>query len=108
MARRQITILSDDLDGTETEDVTTLAFTINGTSYEIDLSKKNLDTFTRAVAPFTEAARRQGRRGRVAAPPASAGNLGAIREWARANGYTVSDRGRIAEEIQAAYRSAHR
>jgi hypothetical protein len=30
-----------------------------------------------------------------------------IREWARANGYQVSDRGRISTEIQEAYAKAN-
>ena len=33
--------------------------------------------------------------------------LGAVREWARANGHTVSDRGRISADVQAAYDKAH-
>ena len=35
------------------------------------------------------------------------GDLGAVREWARANGHTVSDRGRISADVQAAYDKAH-
>ena len=34
-------------------------------------------------------------------------NLSDIREWARKNGYKVSDRGRISSEVQAAYDKAH-
>jgi hypothetical protein len=30
-----------------------------------------------------------------------------IREWARANGYDVSDRGRVSAEIKAAYEAAN-
>ncbi|WP_203616485.1 histone-like nucleoid-structuring protein Lsr2, partial [Streptomyces sp. SID13726] len=40
----------------------------------------------------------------------SAGNvqlLTEVREWARASGYTVNDRGRISQEIQTAYDAAH-
>ncbi|MFK0402749.1 histone-like nucleoid-structuring protein Lsr2 [Microbacterium sp. NPDC090225] len=33
-------------------------------------------------------------------------DLNAIRQWARDNGYTVSDRGRIAANVVAAYREA--
>ncbi|MEU7631799.1 histone-like nucleoid-structuring protein Lsr2 [Nocardia sp. NPDC049220] len=32
---------------------------------------------------------------------------GEIREWARNNGRTVSSRGRVPEDIVAAYRAAH-
>jgi hypothetical protein len=30
-----------------------------------------------------------------------------VREWARANGYTVAERGRLAPEVHRAYREAH-
>jgi len=30
-----------------------------------------------------------------------------VREWARANGHQVSDRGRISAEVQDAYDKAH-
>ena len=34
-------------------------------------------------------------------------DVGAIREWARANGYDISDRGRISTEVQEAYEKAN-
>ena len=34
-------------------------------------------------------------------------DLSAVREWARQNGHTVSERGRISSEIQQAYDNAH-
>lgn len=37
----------------------------------------------------------------------SAGELAAIREWAKANGHKVADKGRIAQEIITAYNAAH-
>ncbi len=39
--------------------------------------------------------------------PAATNNNQVIREWARANGYDVNDRGRISEEIVAAYNRAN-
>ncbi len=30
-----------------------------------------------------------------------------VRDWARANGYPVSDQGRISVQVEAAYRAAH-
>ena len=35
-----------------------------------------------------------------------AAELRAMREWARANGHTVSDKGRVSQSIQDAYRAA--
>ena len=34
-------------------------------------------------------------------------DVGAIREWARENGYEVAERGRIPAEIKDAYHAAH-
>ncbi|WP_345713807.1 Lsr2 family DNA-binding protein, partial [Kineococcus glutinatus] len=43
-----------------------------------------------------------------ASAPAAGGapDSGAVRAWARENGYTVSDRGRISAEIVKAYEDA--
>ncbi|MGI9586985.1 MAG: Lsr2 family DNA-binding protein, partial [Dietzia maris] len=37
----------------------------------------------------------------------SSGDTKAIREWARSNGYEVSDRGRIPSDIMDAYAAAN-
>jgi hypothetical protein len=34
-------------------------------------------------------------------------DLGQVRQWAKANGYQVSDRGRIAGALMEAYTAAH-
>ena len=56
------------------------------------------------------AERTGGRRSTTRAGGRSAGrtrDLGAVREWARSNGYKVSDRGRISAEVQEAYDKAN-
>jgi Lsr2 len=55
-----MTRLVDDLDGSEA--VTTLSFSLDGHSYEIDLSEPHLLAFRQAVAPFVTAARKAGTR----------------------------------------------
>jgi hypothetical protein len=65
--------------------------------------KGALEGFAGAGHSTGRAAR--GRR-RVAATPRGESRA-AIREWARAQGYAVGDRGRIPGELQAAYASAH-
>lgn len=105
MAQRRIVELIDDLDDTTIEDGGTQTFSLNGAAYEIDLSSANVEKLKDALAPFISAGRRVGkatprRAGR------SSGDLNVIREWARANGYTVSDRGRVAADIVAAYRAS--
>jgi hypothetical protein len=81
-------------------------------SLEIDLSKDNAAKLRDILAPYVAAgrrgdrrpARRQQRVERVpAAPAAPRESTGPIREWAAANGFTVSDRGRISAEVTEAY-----
>ena len=111
MAKTVITQIVDDLDGSNGAE--TISFGYRGTNYEIDLGKRNASAFDKIMKPYLDAARKvtatrggrrassNGRRSR------SASDLGAIREWARSQGYTVADRGRISAEITAAYDAAH-
>lgn len=57
MARKQITQIIDDLDGTILEDGqgVTIRFALEGTSYDIDLSEGNAQKLRDALAPFIEA-----------------------------------------------------
>jgi len=107
MAQRIQTILDDDIDGGPAD--VTIQFSYQGTQYEIDLSKKNEEKFIKALGPFTSNARKTGAR-RSSAKPAvgksDKNQLQAIREWARANGHKVSDRGRISQEVQDAYNAS--
>lgn len=110
MAQRVEVILVDDTDGSSASESVT--FALDGVSYEIDLSETNAKALRADFAKWTGHARRSGsaggRRARRSAGGASRRtDLGAVREWARANGYEVSDRGRISAEIQAAYDKAH-
>ena len=105
MAKKVETIvtLTDDIDGGKAD--RTVAFTVNGVRYEIDLNKKNVNAFDKALAPYIANARKaKSARSRTApAAKSSRRDLAAIREWARADGRTVSDRGRIPAEIIDAY-----
>ena len=109
MAQRVEVVLIDDVDGGHADE--TVSFALDGVSYEIDLSDKNAKKMRDALASWTGHARRSGgARGRRRSSGATAQkrtDLGSVREWARANGYQVSDRGRISAEIQAAYDKAH-
>lgn len=107
MAQRVQIILEDDIDGGPADE--TLTFGLDGVTYEIDLNEKNASALRDALAPYTGHARRAGGRrstARKAATPG--GNTSAVREWARANGHTVSDRGRISADVMAAYEKANR
>ena len=111
MARQIRVILTDDLDGSE--GAQTVEFALAGQAYSIDLSEANTRKLEEALAPFIEKAERVGGRGRArkAAPRSSSSrsssNTAAIREWAKANGFQVSDRGRIPADVVAAYEAAN-
>ncbi len=90
--KETIVVLRDDIDGTE--GVETIRFSVNGTSYEIDLSEKNVAAFHKALSRFVSKATVLER-----APSEQA----AIREWAQENGYDVRDKGRIAQVVIDAY-----
>jgi hypothetical protein len=109
VAQRIETRLVDDLDGSTA--VETVRFAVEGREYEIDLSEENATRLRDVLAEFVAAARRAGgaRRGAAAAQrPAKRGSYDrehavAVREWARANGFEVSERGRIPSAVVEAY-----
>lgn len=116
MAKKIIHQLVDDIDGSllEIGGGETVLFSLDGIAYEIDLSGANAAALRDAFAPYVDAGRRIS--GRTA--PASAarrprarrsgGNeTQAMREWAQANGFAVATRGRIPENVVAAYHAAN-
>ncbi|MDQ1304823.1 MAG: hypothetical protein QG671_651 [Actinomycetota bacterium] len=111
MAQKVQVILTDDLDGGEADE--TVAFALDGVSYEIDLSEANAEALREALAAYVEAARRIGGRatrrsaGAKSRPASERVDLSDLRAWARENGYQVSDRGRVSSEVRAAYEAAH-
>jgi hypothetical protein len=100
--------LLDDLDGGEAAE--SVSFSLDGKSYEIDLSEKHAAALRDAFAPFVSSARRAGGTTVAAARPRMSTRAGrpraetaAIREWASANGMEVSARGRISSTVLEAY-----
>lgn len=106
MAKKIQEILLDDLTGEAADE--TVTFGLDGVNYEIDLSTENALKLREAISPWAAKSRRirTTRRTRGTGRVAS-NNAGEIREWARANGYKVSERGRISAEIQEAYDAAN-
>jgi predicted ABC-class ATPase len=106
VAQKVEVILIDDLDGGKAEE--SVRFGLDGVQYEIDLSAENAREMREALSRYTRAGRRttQGK----SKPGAASRNQEAarIREWAKANGYNVSARGRVSSEIAEAYRAAQR
>lgn len=114
MARRIIHQLVDDLDGSllESGEGETLHFSLNNAAYEIDLNATHAQELRDALAPYIAAGRRASASGggRTSAPrrrSSGASESAAIREWAKAQGLSVSERGRVSAEVRDAYRAAH-
>ncbi len=107
MAQRVHVVLEDDLDGNVADE--TVTFALDGVSYEIDLSKKNATKLRDALALYVGSGRRvSGRAGRKASRGRSSGpSAFEVREWARGQGYEVSDRGRVPADVKAAYEAAN-
>jgi hypothetical protein len=113
MAKTTRVVLTCDLHGDSTEAVTTIRMD-NGTArYELDLCQAHFDELTgagRRLRPRrrTSAARSTTKAANKAAAKTrrrrrGAPDTAAVREWARANGHTVSDRGRIPGPILQAF-----
>ena len=109
MAQKIQTLFVDDLDGSEAEG--TVRFGLDGTEYEIDLNAKHAQQLRDALARYVGAARRIGgstrrpsRTGRR--PQANGLNTTEVREWAKAQGIDVKDRGRVPAELIVKFKAA--
>lgn len=111
-------MLEDDLTGEVLDEGRgeTLTFSLDGQSYEIDLSGDNAAQLRADLRRYVDAGRvtsttRGGTSGRRATAGGSAASVrkdtGAIRTWARENGHEVSERGRIPSSVVEAYDAAH-
>jgi hypothetical protein len=124
VAQKTIVTLIDDLTGEEAEDISTVEFALEGVTYEIDLANDNAaklrDNLARYVAAARKtSARRSGVRGADRSAARGTGNGGvarsgynrdtlkAIREWAKQNGHSVSDRGRLPLTVLHAWEADH-
>ncbi|MER7894464.1 Lsr2 family protein [Micromonospora sp. NPDC094482] len=114
MARKVITVLTDDLDGGTAD--RTVEFSLDGVRYSIDLSDQHAGELRKVLDVYIDAGRRLGRgdtdslsadrRGaRSTATRSDRSQNQAIREWAAKNGYEISDRGRIPLSIVDAYKN---
>ena len=110
MAQKVQTLFIDDLDGSTAEG--TVRFGLDGTEYEIDLNEKHAQELRDALARYVSAARRAShgaprpaRPGRQA--PATGLNTIEVREWAKAQGIEVKDRGRVPAELVIRFKAAN-
>ena len=110
-----ISTVADDFDGSTPAE--TSYFISGGKRYAVDLNEdrtKKLEELLKRheeeLSEYVNAGRELGSISAQSSQPArrrSTANpdTAKIREWAQANGYEVADRGRIAQEIQEAYRN---
>lgn len=109
MAQKVQTLFIDDIDGSAAEG--TVRFGLDGTEYEIGLNAEHARQLRDALAAYVRAGRRvsggsrrparSGRRG-----SASKLNTPDVREWAKAQGIEVKDRGRVPAELVAKFKAA--
>lgn len=109
MVQRVQLILEDDISGEKADE--TIAFALEGVSYEIDLSSENAAKMREEFAVWIGHARRlSGRRnapGKKAASKSDRNDVVQMRAWLREQGHEVSDRGRISVELKELYEAAH-
>ncbi|WP_030163731.1 histone-like nucleoid-structuring protein Lsr2 [Spirillospora albida] len=107
MAQKVQVLLVDDLDGGEADE--TVAFSIDGASYEIDLSGANAKKLRDSLQPFVEKSRKAGTgvRRRRQRGASSRERSAEIRAWAKNNGIKVNERGRIPATVIEQFEAAH-
>jgi hypothetical protein len=112
MAQKTVVVMTDDLSGGEASQ--TIHFSLDNNDYVIDLNDKNAAALRADFEKYIEAGRKHRLDGAAAKPkrgavrgPSSGVDTAQVREWARANGHEVSERGRVSKKIIEAYVSAN-
>ncbi|MDI3402622.1 histone-like nucleoid-structuring protein Lsr2 [Streptomyces cavernicola] len=111
MAQRVVVTLFDDIDGGEAAE--TVAFGLDGKSYEIDLNQANAKKLRKVLAPYLQAGRKQSRTSRAGKPgkefkhTAVTADPAAVRAWARSHKMEVPARGRIPKKVYEAFEAAN-
>src|SRR6266536_6678030 len=95
-----ITRKVDDLDE-KTEGAETVRFALGDRTFEIDLAEPNMSKLAQALDPFIAKAREITKKASIG------GSTQVVRDWLRANGHDIGDKGRIPEDKQALYDAAH-
>ena len=108
MAQRIEVVLIDDIDGGNADE--TVRFSLDGTSYEIDLSASNARRLRAAFGPYVGHGRKaagRSRRRSAGSYGAAGGRSAEIRAWAKERGLEVNERGRIPADLAAKFEAAH-
>jgi hypothetical protein len=117
VAQRTILELVDDLDGGKADESVT--FALDGVEYVIDLSTDNAERLRDVLAEYVGHGRRVGGRKQRAGAATVAKSVNgngngngkpdtqAVREWARSQGETVAERGRVPQALVIRFQEAH-
>lgn len=106
MAQKIQTVFIDDLDGSEADG--TVRFGLDGTEYEIDLNAGHAQALRDVLARYVQAARRARRPARGGRKASGTGvDTTEVREWAKAQGIEVKDRGRVPAELVVKFKAAN-
>jgi hypothetical protein len=109
MAQKVQTLFVDDIDGSDAEG--TVRFGLDGTHYEIDLNADHAGELRSMLAPYAKAGRRvtgAARRTARSLGKAAANGFSTteVRDWAKANGVVIKERGRVPAEVITQFRAA--
>jgi hypothetical protein len=106
MARKTVILIHDDL--TDEAADTTVSFGLDGLDYEIDLTDTNAEEFRKKLDTYIMAGRKVGGTSgrRRDSSPVTEVDPKAVRAWAAAKGYEVSNRGRVPASVVEAFRAA--
>lgn len=107
MAKVETVQIVDDLTGKtlDGEDINRIKFAVDGKEYLLEVSNANAEKFYAAMEKWVAAAQpvKKGRSKRLS----RAKEIRAVRAWAIENGYEVSERGRVPNDILEAYQEAN-
>jgi Lsr2 len=109
VAQKIQTLFIDDLDGSDAEG--TVRFGLDGAEYEIDLNSGHAEELRDALARYVGAARRVSSTAKRPArggrrESASGPNATEVRDWAKAQGIEVKDRGRVPADLVVKFKAA--
>lgn len=111
MARQRqiIETVTCDVCGETTDQATSVTLGWGREQWELDLCPTHNAELSSQFESWTANARRVAGRTRSSSAKSSrdGGDSNAIREWARASGYKVGDKGRISAEVREAYVAAN-
>jgi hypothetical protein len=99
------TRLVDDLDGKSTA-AETVSFALDGQRYDIDLTAARARALRKVLAEYIQAGRKAAALETRARRPAAPSPGPEIREWAKARGIEVKERGRIPSGVVLQFRQS--